>query len=534
MGESTLVNSSQEQVLNDLEREYCPPLDAALFAAIALDYDLAKQSSLNALRDILDALRAEAAADQLENAAFDPSGTGGAQHDHAIDDGASYANEHGRSIALMEKDMHTLEKEMSAMNMSISGTSSASPRFHMSESAGGAFQVDLDEADKLQYLREMFPAIDAFTVRYYLGKCERDVDRCMDTLLNFAFFEDLSQSQSDTGTVTGAGTSTAAGAVTDDKDGAVCLSVPKGVEGFSQDAIGVYDGPCGGKKKSKRRNARRNRNGRKECDVRHLSAPDNHYEGKENAINNKWTTASKDVDFVVSRTKLSAASVSSTYHSNNANIAATIHVLAENEVARRGAKSLLEDEVTQTQVAEMKIFFANAFVSPSSSSSAAAAAAPELDSLELKFAGLLSISRNVMSAAIELAQIMLETPSLASSLPNIIFKPTPLNIENAEIANPCDNAQPLFLQDKPPPAKSSSNITSSLSSAATHFSNATSAFAAASSAYRRSKSDHLYSAVAAHYSSIGREHLALAKSSSSAAADALVASQSGPDFLDLH
>ncbi|KZZ87372.1 Smr domain protein [Ascosphaera apis ARSEF 7405] len=507
MDEHTVITTSAEATFNSLEHEFCPPLDAALFAAIALDYNLANSSEVQSLRETLEALRAEAAADQLENISFDPSGTGGNSTIEIQDDGlAIHGNDGGErreTISSLEDDMRGLERDIAGIDISSpaapSTTTTAFPRFEISEATGGAFRADYPEEDKLRYLREMFPAIDTFTIRHTLGKCEGDVDKCMDNLLNLMFFED--RSQSGTGTATGTGTGSV-GSWSADGDGPV--SVPKGVEGFSEEVAGAFEAKKKGKgKKKNRNNGRRNGNGNGNRKAMQQYPPENYdnIDYKENAsIHNKWTAATKDVDFVVSRTNLSAATVTSAYHSNNANLPATIHILAENEVARVGRNKLLADEVTQTQIAEMKTIFGDTMTTATSVERGIP--------IDIKFAGLLSISRNVISAAIELAHVMLETPTPSSSSAGLPPLPESLPVN--------------------------ATYTTSLSTATSHFTTSQSAFEAASSAYRRSKSDHYYSAVAAHYAQLGRDHLALAKSSSATAADALVASQSGPDFLDLH
>jgi hypothetical protein len=45
--------------MEQLEAQYCPPLDAALFAAIASDYDLDNDAQRRALVDILGKLKEE-------------------------------------------------------------------------------------------------------------------------------------------------------------------------------------------------------------------------------------------------------------------------------------------------------------------------------------------------------------------------------------------------------------------------------------------------------------------------------------------
>ena len=57
----------------NLRQAYCPPIDDAVFYAIASDYDLPSQQ--DELRQVLDGLKE--AALQEENTTFHPIGTGG-------------------------------------------------------------------------------------------------------------------------------------------------------------------------------------------------------------------------------------------------------------------------------------------------------------------------------------------------------------------------------------------------------------------------------------------------------------------------
>ncbi|KAI5296245.1 hypothetical protein KEM52_004962 [Ascosphaera acerosa] len=528
------AGESSVEVLHRLEVEYCPPLDAALLAALALDHEPTSERGLASLRELLDSLRAEAIADQIEQGLA----TAG---DAALRSSAPSTNGRNR-LTDMESDLQSLEESMRSLQTLSESSASTKPsstqsHFHISEATGGAFRADMPEPDKLRYLQDMFPAIDRYTVRHSLGKCDGDVDKCMDLLLNLAFFDDVSR-QSGTN---GSATSASGDCLLDD-----LVVVPRGVEGFAENAPGMIRGT--GKRKGGRRklNGMHRRNGGQSAQVH--SQPPYSFDGRlagdtqgSISASNKWASATADVDFIVSRTRLSPAYVTSTYHAQSANLSATIHVLAEAEVRNRGARSLLQEPVTSSQVVEMETVFASALAS-------AATARTQLDDIDHKFAGLLSISRNVISAAVELAQVMLQTDSPTSHLPNIIFQPAPLELDNAEIDRSLEDAPQLgpatssVTQTSTTRAKALSQTPTSpplgydasLNAAQSHYATSTSAFNAASAAYRRSRSDRLYSGVAAHYASVGREQLALAKSSSEAAADALVASQSGHDFLDLH
>ncbi|KAI5309550.1 hypothetical protein KEM55_002991 [Ascosphaera atra] len=510
-------------LFDDLEREYCPPLDPALFAAIALDYDLSNPNDTETLRETLDLLRAEAAADQTDNTAFDPSGTSGkAEHEGP----SEFLSDKGGSLPSLEYSMATLESDMSSTTLNNNtgangggggGGGGTLPRFAISET--GAFRADCPLADKIVYLQEMFPSLDRFTVQHTLSKCGEDVDKSMDNLLNLSFFNSAAASRDGSGSYT---YSPSGSADFDEND--VPVSVPKGIDGFSADATLGAGGRR--KKKAKGKGNGRQKKGNGHSSVYEESAYDAYDDGSPQGVDNKWANASKDVDFVVSRTRLPGGTVASAYHSNGASLPLAIHALAEQEVIQCGATTLLKDSVTQAQVAEMRESFEASGKTPT-----------WIDVTDAKLAGLLSISRNSISAATELANVMLQEPYPMSSLggvPDIIFKAKPVEQEVEGIEDVTNAGRKKGDQPLPEAGRIAATYETSLYHAQKHFSSSSNAFDRAGAAYRKSKSDHLMSAAAGYYASQGREHLARAKQQAAAAADALVASQSGYDYVDLH
>jgi hypothetical protein len=57
--------------LQELQSEFCPPLDASLVAAIALDFDLEEEQGAQEARFTLNSLKESA--EEEENSGFDPS-----------------------------------------------------------------------------------------------------------------------------------------------------------------------------------------------------------------------------------------------------------------------------------------------------------------------------------------------------------------------------------------------------------------------------------------------------------------------------
>ena len=58
-----------------LQKEYCPPIDTALFSAIISDYDLSDPLGIDEVRPVLDTLKDSAEAEGTTH--FDPSGSSG-------------------------------------------------------------------------------------------------------------------------------------------------------------------------------------------------------------------------------------------------------------------------------------------------------------------------------------------------------------------------------------------------------------------------------------------------------------------------
>lgn len=55
------------------QRDYCPPIDPALFTAIVSDFDLSKDDQIQLARETLDSIKASAL--EEESSGFDPSGS---------------------------------------------------------------------------------------------------------------------------------------------------------------------------------------------------------------------------------------------------------------------------------------------------------------------------------------------------------------------------------------------------------------------------------------------------------------------------
>lgn len=417
------------------------------------------------MKEILDVLKSTA--EEQQDLPFDPSGTGGLSSAEAVyNDENTSRNETNES---KETDITSLQSDLSSVRIGSddSRQNGAGTGGYIISPDGSLSLTGLTAEEKTVYLSEMFPTVTQYTIKHTLTKCDYDVDRSMDVLLNLSFFD--SQPAVDDGTI---------------------VSIPKGIDGFVSPSTNAKRK---GKGKAKRAKARVSPEISNNDDptMSHSSTP----------TTNKWDAAKNDLDFINSRTSpvLKKETVASAYHKNHASCSKTIEYLASSH-APAGPS---EDAVIVSQVAELVQDFPT--ISP--------------NVLE----GLLTITGKSVSAANELARAMIFRPVPQVSDIIQINAPAPVPDESD---TPKRNSAAVY--------KTAANYDATRIMAEAHFSAGSTAFTQASSAYRRSKSDRLMGGAAAYYSSVGRDHLERAKREASAAADALVNSQSTTDILDLH
>lgn len=268
------------------------------------------------------------------------------------------------------------------------------------------------------------------------------------------------------------------------------ISIPKGIDGFAESEDLGFGRKKGRKRKAKNKVSR--------------SLGSSPYVSDEGPAVNKWDLGQKDVEFICSRTCpiLKKETVSSAYHSNGACLSATIRSLARSHAPKQ--QSINEDPVMVEQVAELTQEFSSI---PSTT-----------------LAGLLCITRNSVSAANELAAAMVSRPA-----------PPPVS----ELIRITTTHPPIDLGTEEPNRRTARtrvarDFNHAQSSAGLHYVAGAQAFSKASEAYRRGRSDRMMGGAAAYYSAMGRDHFVRAKRDASAAADALVDSQSYASVLDLH
>ncbi|KAE8556108.1 hypothetical protein EYB25_000808 [Talaromyces marneffei] len=336
-------------LLHELQNTYCPPLDTALFSAIISDFDLTDPASLEQLKDTLDALKVSA--EEQQDLPFDPSGTGGLASAEVVqNDGTTSRNDTNGSRE--DTDITSLQSDLSSVWIGSDDSRKIGAGNYIISSEGLPSLTGLTAEEKSIYLTEMFPSVTQYTIKHTLTKCDYDVDRSMDVLLNLSFFD--SQPTVDEDTI---------------------VSIPKGIEGF-------VSPNTNGKRKGKNKRARA-KNSPTLANNENLMAPSG-----AKSPTNKWDAAREDLDFIHSRTSsiLQKETVTSTYHKNHASCAKTIENLATSHAPTKAS----EDAVTVSQVAELTQDF------------------PSIPATTLE--GLLIITGNSVSAANELARAMVFRP----------------------------------------------------------------------------------------------------------------------------
>jgi len=327
--------------------------------------------------------------------------------------------------------------------------------------------------DKEKWLQNMFPVVSTLDITHILKRCKGTVSESIDELLNLSF---LNQDY--------------------EEDGIVQSPIPKGIDGFVESGHGT-----GRKGRGKKKQQQQNKNSSR------TSSTGSYMSDSHVSMSNVWTTSAEDVEFICSRTALRPQVVRSEYHANGAHLSATIRSFARKSGVEYSTQKDL-DPTIQLQIAE----FRQAFDVP-----------------ETQIYGLLTLARNIPSAAEELIATMVKVEDAETVRPGKLhgiaqYAPVDLQKEN----------QPF----EPVASASSSWNTVSQGNARTlaaaHGLAASHAFGQASSAYRRGKSDHLMGGAAAYYSQVGHERLKVAKELSAASASAHVAAQSSGTVIDLH
>lgn len=412
-----------------------------------------------------------------EGSGFDPSGSGGGQYG----DDHSALSDHGVSSSVQQSDgtdpssLSSGVRSLSLGNTSEDGQDSAATKAFVD----GIEQ--LDDATKIRLLKDMFPDMNDYTISFTLKKCNGNWERAMEELLNHTFFE--GQGLTDAGSK-------------------MCA---KGVEAFSEDNLA--------KRRSKRKDKRRVKTDGDE------SYPSSRASESNYVTPNLWQNAAKDVEFIASRTKISAAQISSLYHKNGASLPTTIATLLD-------LPSLFS--TVAVPPATDPIIVVNAFDLGKDFPSI----------LPTHLTSLIRLTHPSTAAAHELAKALsARRPSQSGGL-QVITHYTPLhsanNTDSEDDWTPVSARTPNTSSPRLPMPHHFPAAIDPVTAAHNYNTHAARAFSQASAAHRKGKSDRLMGAAAGYYSQVGRDYATLRTTATSAAADELVAQQSTRGQIDLH
>ncbi|KAF1997290.1 hypothetical protein P154DRAFT_622568 [Amniculicola lignicola CBS 123094] len=270
-----------------LEKEFCPPIDPALFYSIWHDvHD--QEDAVAQARAMLDMLKADAL--QEQDSLFDPSGSSG---DVMPADLESNAESWVSQTPLTGGS--GLSTDVSNLSLGASGSPSGSGS---SESSEGYFRdtESFDTQTKEAVLCGIFPKLRKGLIVFRLRKCDGDFEKATDELLNLVYFEG--------------------------EDGIPAEGVARGIDAFSEDHHIPHKG-----KKGKRKG------GRKAKWTSYDSALAEDVDGTAaKSGTNKWQEGNKDVDFIASKTNLEKKAIASIYHANGASRSAAILAIVAKDI----------------------------------------------------------------------------------------------------------------------------------------------------------------------------------------------------------
>ncbi|KAL8833108.1 MAG: hypothetical protein Q9170_004490 [Blastenia crenularia] len=309
-----------DDVSPNLETEYCPPLDPALFYAIISDYDLSDAVSLEAARTILDILK-DSVAIEAETS-LDPSGS------TRLDDGDA-SSQHGSSTRAQSwhGDSASESTDLTSIShgLNLLDFDDYTSNFRGGDTKGESVDAvaklgNLSTIQKHLILYEMFPTMKDFDVAYLLKKVDYDFGKAVEQLLSQAFLE-LEDVDSEQKVLT------------------------RGIDGFL-----TPENTPGRKRKGKRKRPTRRTSS--------TPAPSDDISVKSTATLGRWDRAKEDVEFLAQRISLPRSTISSAYHSSGASLPLTITALCSSALSISNIHTAsLDTDVIDTHVAELAVDF---------------------------------------------------------------------------------------------------------------------------------------------------------------------------------
>ena len=167
-----------------LQKEYCPPIDTSLFAALYHEH-ASNNAAIYELRTALDSIKEIALADDI--ATFDPSGSSGWQDDESSQDTSERAQSwHGdaTSMATEETDPSIISQTLGSVDLAGNSTKGGTNGKDLSTNRDWAELQTLEPTEKTLLLKEMFHDAKDFDISYILRKANNDIEKAVDELLN--------------------------------------------------------------------------------------------------------------------------------------------------------------------------------------------------------------------------------------------------------------------------------------------------------------------------------------------------------------
>jgi hypothetical protein len=326
--------------LQRLRGEFCPPIDEPAFYAICSDHNLRSQDELNICYRDLAIIKA--AAIEADTTNFDASGTGGFAARETETSGESESSHNGAN---------SWSQDVDSITTGLSELAWDDP------SANGQCLDDADNDTKASWLRAMFPNIVEEKICYRLEKCNSNLTRTIDELLNLWFID-----QNEPGGLS---------------------AVLKGIDGFAQ----AEDHSRGRKGKAKGKRRMPTNESTRSSSMTSIDAD------ASVKPRNVWTSMSDDVDFICARTHLATQNVRILYETQHKSLSRTINSMALKEGEELTSMEAL-DSLEQRQLAELRGGF------------------PTIPDSSLY--GLLILSGNTLPAASDLAAAMVASPTATS------------------------------------------------------------------------------------------------------------------------
>jgi hypothetical protein len=228
---------------------------------------------------MLEMLRADAVAD--ETTTFDASGMSG------------FTNGDGTLASTSELESESIVTGTTMLSLESTSGSSSAPG---SSSPTWNDYSEMNNDEKVVMLKDSFPSLNHRDVDVALRKCNFDIGRATDVLLNQVFFDE-SLASSDT-------------------EG---IFRTRGIDAFSEDS--TYSPKRGRAKKNKKKF--RSIDDQSERSASTPASP---------SAANKWQSANEDITFIASRVQMSPTYISSVYHKHSASRRRTIVTLIEDHL----------------------------------------------------------------------------------------------------------------------------------------------------------------------------------------------------------